>query len=194
MNGRPVYETNYRKAQNKGRTDEDLQEGLLTLAQSGATLCDVMGDYFCPHPEELTDNEEAIQKQMALIDKLHALGAEGLMSSHILKFTPAERVLEVALEQKRRGADIIKIVTKALTEEDLNECIRTMTVLKQEVKTPISYHCNGRAGMRSRIINPLLGGQIAFCIDRYSASSTMEQIDLKSARAMVDLLRKIEDQ
>ena len=67
MDGRPVYVTNYRGAQNKGRTDEDLQEGLLTLAQSGATLCDVMGDYFCPHPEELTDDPSAIKKQMALM-------------------------------------------------------------------------------------------------------------------------------
>ena len=31
MNGRPVYVTNYRKAQNKGRTDEELAEGLLLI-------------------------------------------------------------------------------------------------------------------------------------------------------------------
>jgi 3-dehydroquinate dehydratase len=72
-----------------------------------------MGDMFCPHPEELTDAPDAIKKQTELIDLLHSKGAEVLMSSHVLKFTPAERVLEIALEQKRRGADIIKIVTGA---------------------------------------------------------------------------------
>ena len=82
---------------------------LLFALDCGATLCDVMGDIFCKHPEELTDNDEAIQKQMKLIEKLHSLGAEVLMSSHLYKFAPAERVLEIALEQKRRGADIIKI-------------------------------------------------------------------------------------
>ena len=43
----------------------------------------------------------------------------------------------------------------------------------------------------SRIINPLLGGQIAFCVDRYSESSTMEQIDLKAAKAVMDNIYKI---
>ena len=80
----------------------------MELAQSGATLVDIMGDLFCRHPEELTEDTEAIEKQMKLIQEIHAAGAEVLMSSHILKFTPAERVLEVALEQKRRGADILK--------------------------------------------------------------------------------------
>ena len=104
MNGRPVYVTNYRKAQNKGRTDEELAEGLLTLAHSGATLCDVMGDLFCPHPQELTEDEAAIKKQMQLICQLHEVGAEVLMSSHVLKFTPAERVLEIAREDIRTSA------------------------------------------------------------------------------------------
>ena len=106
---KPCYVTNYRNAHNTGKTDEELAQGLLKLAQCGATLVDVMGDLFCKHPDELTDDEEAIKKQMALIDQLHELGAEVLMSSHLYKFAPAERVLEIALEQKRRGADIIKI-------------------------------------------------------------------------------------
>ena len=36
---------------------------------------------------------------MELIDKLHEKGAEVLMSSHIFKFTPAERILEIADEK-----------------------------------------------------------------------------------------------
>ena len=111
--GRPVYVTNYRGKNNSGKTDEELADGLVTLAESGAALCDVMGDMFCKHPEELTEDETAIKKQMDLIDLLHQKGAEVLMSSHVLKYTPAERVLEIALAQKRRGADIIKIVTGA---------------------------------------------------------------------------------
>ena len=75
----------------------------MELADCGATLCDVMGDYFDPCEGELTMNEEAVKKQMALIDALHARGAEVLMSSHVLKFTPAERVLEIAREHERRG-------------------------------------------------------------------------------------------
>ena len=117
MQGRPCYVTNYRYAFNQNLTDDELADGIISLAENGATLCDVMGDLFCKHPEELTDNDEAIQKQMQLIERLHSLDAEVLMSSHLYKFAPAEKVLEIAFEQKRRGADIIKIVTAANTME-----------------------------------------------------------------------------
>ena len=69
MGARPCYVTNYRYAYNQKLTDDELADGIITLAESGATLCDVMGDLFCKHPEELTDDEEAIKKQMDLIDK-----------------------------------------------------------------------------------------------------------------------------
>ena len=66
-----------------------------------------------------------------------------------------------------------------------------MLLLKKELKTPISYHANGKAGMLSRIINPVLGGQIAFCVDRYTEASVMEQIDLRIAAAIVENIKKI---
>ena len=72
MKDKPCYVTNYRYSYNQKLTDDELADGIITLAESGATLCDVMGDIFCKHPEELTDNEEAIQKQMKLIDTLHS--------------------------------------------------------------------------------------------------------------------------
>ena len=43
----------------------------------------------------------------------------------------------------------------------------------------------------SRIINPLLGGQIAFCVDRYNEGSTMEQINLKTAATVVENMKKL---
>ena len=103
----------------------------------------------------------------------------------------SEQVVELALFLEKRNPDIIKIVTKAENEEHLAESIRAMLLLKKEVKTPVAYHANDKAGMASRIINPLLGGQIAFCVEHYNAASTMEQIDLRTARAMVDGARKI---
>ena len=66
-----------------------------------------------------------------------------------------------------------------------------MVMLKKEVKTPVSYHAGGKAGSLSRIINPLLGGQIIFCVDRFSESSTMEQLDLKTAGAVVESMIKM---
>jgi 3-dehydroquinate dehydratase len=66
-----------------------------------------------------------------------------------------------------------------------------MTLLKKELKTPVSYHANGKAGIITRIINPLLGGQIAFCVDRYTEASVMEQIHLKCANTIVENIKKI---
>ena len=66
-----------------------------------------------------------------------------------------------------------------------------MVVLKKELKTPVSYHANGKAGMLSRILNPVLGGQIAFCVDRYTEASVMEQIDLRTAKTIVESMKKI---
>ena len=51
--------------------------------------------------------QSAIDKQMRLIDKIHQMGKEALMSSHVLKFASAATVLEIAYEQQRRGADIV---------------------------------------------------------------------------------------
>lgn len=171
MGGRPSYVTNYRSTSNVGKSDEELAEGLLELADCGATLIDVMGDYFCRCPGELTDNAEAIQKQMELIDKLHEKGAEVLMSSHIQKFTPAERVLEVAFEQKRRGADIIKIVTGAETVEQQIENLRITDLLKRELGAPFLFLSSGVCSLHRRLgIN--LGCCMALCVYEHDAMST----------------------
>ena len=64
-------------------------------------------------------------------------------------------------------------------------------VKEKGTKAAIAYHANGKAGMLTRIINPLLGGQIAFCVDRYTEASVMEQIDLKCANTIVENVKRI---
>lgn len=185
--GRPFYVTYYRGKHNTGKTDEELAEGLVTLAESGAVLCDVIGDMFCKHPEELTDNEEAIQKQMALIDKLHGMGAQVLMSSHIRGFRPAERVLEIALEQKRRGADIIKIVTGATSMEQQIENLRITDLLKRELGAPFLFLSNGECSIHRRL-GTKLGCCMALCVYEHDAQSTATQPLLSTMKTIRDNL------
>ena len=71
------------------------------------------------------------------------------------------------------------------------EAIKTMMMLKKEVKTPVSFHAAGPNGRLTRIMNPILGGQIAFCVDRYSESSTMEQLNLKSVKTVTEEFKKL---
>ncbi|MFR3483019.1 MAG: type I 3-dehydroquinate dehydratase [Clostridia bacterium] len=174
MQGRPCYVTNYRYAFNQNLTDDELADGIISLAENGATLCDVMGDLFCKHPEELTDNDEAIQKHMQLIERLHSLDAEVLMSSHLYKFAPAEKVLEIAFEQKRRGADIIKIVTAANTMEQQIENLRITNLLKQELGAPFLFLSGGVSSLHRRL-GIKLGCSMALCVYEHDALSTASQ-------------------
>ncbi len=185
MKGRPCYVTNYRYYSNDGLSDDELAEGLITLAESGATLCDVMGDYFCRHPEEITDDKDAIRKQMELIDKLHLLGAEVIMSSHICKFTPAERVMEVALEQKRRGADIIKIVTGAETMEEQVENLRITDLLKRELGAPFLFLSGGESTLHRRL-GLKLGCCMCLCVYEHDHLSTAAQPLLSTMKTIRD--------
>lgn len=58
------------------------------------------------------------------------------------------------------------------------------------MKTAVTYHVNGAAGSLSRIINPVLGGHMIFCVDRYNDGSTMEQLNLKTTRIIIDNMKK----
>ena len=142
--GHPVYITNYRKAENEGFSDDELADELIKALSCGATLGDVPASLYDPESGmgiglELSRKQSAIDKQMNLIDRIHAIGKEVLMSSHVLKFIPAETVLEIAFEQQKRGADIVKIVTAANTDEEQMENLRITTLLKKELKVPFLF-------------------------------------------------------
>ncbi len=163
----PLYVTNYRGDKNQGKTDDELAEGLLLALDFGATLVDVMGDLYNPSPEELTTDEKAINKQMALIDKIHAKGGEVLMSSHIQEFRSKERVLEIALEQQRRGADIVKIVTGASTPEEEIKNLEICVMLKKELKVPFLFLSGGEYNYVHRTVGPKLGVSMWLCFSEY---------------------------
>jgi len=183
----PVYVTNYRSGGNKGKSDELLAEELIELAECGATLCDVMGDYFDACEGELTMNKDAIKKQIHLIDELHGRGAEVLMSSHVHKFTPAERVLEIALEHERRGADICKIVTGAENTEQQIENLRIINLLKENLKIPFLFLAGGECRILRRI-GGSLGCCMYLCVHEYDELATKSQPLLRDMKILRELL------
>ena len=174
MRGKPAYVTNYHSSSNKGKSDEELAEGLLTLADCGATLCAVQGDLFAPHPLQMTEDKAAIEKQMPLIEKLHAKGAEVLMSAHTNCYLPGEKVLELAMEQKRRGADIIKIVTDAADMQAQMENLKTVDLLKRELGAPFLFLSGGVCGILRRL-GTKLGCCMALCVYEHDALTTPGQ-------------------
>lgn len=168
---KPIYFTNYRGEMNQGMTDDEIMEGLLFGLQCGATLVDVMGDTFCPSPEELTTDEKAIAKQMKFIEKVHNQGGEVLMSSHINQFRNAERVLGIALEQQRRGADIVKIVTGANTQEEELKNLEICNLLHKELKVPFLFLSGGEYSYLHRTIGPALGVCMWLCFREYDETT-----------------------
>lgn len=204
----PILALNYNRTyswQDAGFSEEERAESFLRAIEAGAAGIDMQGytfhqpsmDGFCGedkysftkgNPKEIVTDEAVIAKQRALIDAVHSKGAEVLLSCHPSVRMNSTQVVELALFLEKRGPDIIKIVTPAANEEDLLESVRAMMLLKKEVKTPVAYHASGKAGSLSRIVNPVLGGHIAFCVDRYTENSTLEQLDLKAAKRAIDSL------
>lgn len=206
----PILALNYNNTflwENAGLSEQERVDSFIRAIEAGASGVDIQGyTYDLPskkgfvgedkysftkgNPKEVVTDERIIKKQCSLIERVHSLGAEVLLSCHPGISMNAEQVVELALFLEKRNPDVIKIVTRAETKEQLLESFKAMVMLKQEVKTPVTYHAAGKEGMLSRLINPVLGGHMAFCIDGFNAGSTMEQVDLRSAKEIIDNLTR----
>lgn len=182
---RPTYVTNYRYAKNEGKSDEELAKELLELADCGAALCDIMGDYFDKQPGEVTYDGAAVEKQKALVAKLHERGAKVLMSSHIHAFTPADEVLKIAFSHQSRGADISKIVVSAESMEQQIENLRIMNLLKEKLDIPFLFLSGGECKILRRIGGEF-GNCMYLCVCEYDNFATPQQPLLTKLKAIRD--------
>lgn len=132
------------------------------------------------NPHEISLRPEIIEKQMKWIDKVHSMGAEVLMSCHVGVNLNAEQAVTLAKEIEKRGPDVVKIVALANTPEEQIEAFRTIYELKKVMKVPFSFHCNGKYGKVTRLVCPMLGSYLMFCIDRFDVSYSMDQLDLRT--------------
>ncbi len=164
MGDRPIYVTNYKLNHNAECTYDELADELIQLCDHGATLIDVMGDIFCKSEDELTYDSEAVIKQRMLVDQIHAKGCEVLMSSHINKFTPAERVLDIALEHQKRGADVSKIVVHSNTMEEQMENMRITAMLGEKLDIKFLFLVGGECCTMHRRLGLLLGNCMSLCM------------------------------
>lgn len=186
--GKPIYITSYRNGHSTGMTDEECVELLLMGLDAGATLCDVIGDLFDPSPMELTRDSGAIARQMELIDTIHARGGEVLMSSHTFRFMDGDQVLEFAAEQKRRGADVAKIVSWADTREELETNMNSICRLRRELGIPFLFLAGGACCRPQRQLGPSFGVCMYLCVHQYRPGYSLDQPLLRSMKAARDNL------
>ena len=186
----PVLALNYNQKldwSSAGFSEEERAETFIRAVKAGASGVDIQGYTFdvksksgyCGNakysftennPKEVVTDGAIIKKQCEFIERIHSGGAEVLLSCHPGIAMNSNQVVDLALFLQERNPDIIKIVTVANTTDDLIESFRTMIKLKEKVSIPVSYHASGKMGKLSRVLNPVLGGHIAFCVDRYLMS------------------------
>lgn len=187
MGDKPIYVTNYKLVNNAEMSYEEISEELLSYLDYGATLIDVMGDMFDKAEDELTMNEEAITKQIELVECIHKKGGQVIMSSHVNKFMTEERVLKIANEHKRRGVDISKIVAYADTMEEQMENLKITAVLKEKLGIPFLFLSGGESLIHRRI-GILLGCCMSLCVCELSEGSDNPQPLIYEQRKIRDEL------
>lgn len=162
--GMPFYVTNYKWASGGDKPEEQYFDELLLALKCGATLIDMPGDSFSPAPDQLTYDQQAIRKQIEFSQKVHDLGGELLISSHVPDFRSEDYVLGMAFEQKRRGADIAKIVTFSHNDEQLTDNLKTTVRLRETLGIPFLFLSGGEKCRLHRLAGPLLGACMWLCV------------------------------
>ncbi len=181
----PCYVTNYRWNLNEGKSDREVADELLSVADFGGTLFDVMGDTFCPSPDQITYDEAAIDAQKELIDALHAKGKRVLVSSHTYRYMPYDEVYPIVRAQKERGADVAKIVTAANSAEEESVAFEISARLKRELGIEFLFLCGGTHCALHRKLAPCYAGGMLLCVVAHDEFSTPAQPLLAYAKQII---------
>lgn len=182
----PFMVIDYRNDVFLGADDEARQQHLLTAAEAGAEVIDVMGDLYCPSRHELAFDPEAVSRQKELIEAIHARGAKVVMSSHMPDFRNAEEVLAHLREESSRGADLLKIVTGVNSELELLEALRTTMLLNRTLDKPFIHLVNGSHAGFHRFAGLKLGVAVEFAVSSYSDGHPYFQ-------PLISAMRQVED-
>lgn len=180
-------------------TEEERAELLMKSVEAGISAVDLLGYSFDPqsrakfagedvysftknNPLEIVTDKAVIEKQKEFINRVHGMGKEVLLSTHPDIPMNGEQVIDLVLFLAERNPDIIKIVTRCNTEEELIEAYDTMRRLKKlNLKQKISFHCCGKMGRTTRLINPILGSYMCFCTKADDGNRIKEQLDIVTA-------------
>ena len=172
----PFMFTDYRCDIHYGADDEARMDTLLKAAEAGADVIDVMADLYCASPLEITSDEKAIARQKETIEAVHRLGAKVVMSSHILdRSRTADECIAQLRAEEARGADIVKLVTMAYTQDDFLESIRCLMRLDREMPTPWIYLCGGPFARMQRFLGPHFGCAVEFAVHDYMTADYYDQ-------------------
>lgn len=181
---KPIYITSYRYNESIGMTDSECAELLLLGLESGATLCDIMGDLFMQNENQITEDADAVSLQKALIKKIHKKGGEVLISTHDFRELSGEEIFDIAKLQSEHGADIIKIVVKSESIEKLPEYIKVIQRVNKEIGKPFLFLDTGACSNILRKTGGFLGSCMYLCVESHSELDTPAQPTIKQMSAI----------
>ena len=185
-------------------SEEERVALLLKALQAGMSAVDIQGYTFDVNskrqyigkdeysftknnPYEIVTDKKIIQKQKELIDRVHDLGKEVVISTHPYIPMNGNQIEDLVCFLAERNPDVIKLVTRCLTEEHLTEAFATMRRLKGlKLRQKISFHCCDELGKTTRLINPLLGSYMCFCTRAADGNRNKEQLDITTAVAFFE--------
>ena len=180
-------------------TEEQRAELLLKAVEAGISAVDLLGYSFDlnsrgkfvgedlysftkNNPLEIVTDKAVIEKQKEFINRVHSMGKEVLLSTHPDIPMNGDQVIDLVQFLAERNPDIIKIVTRCNTENELIEAYDTMRRLKKlNLRQKISFHCCGEMGRTTRLINPILGSYMCFCTKADDGNRIKEQLDIVTA-------------
>ena len=135
------------------------------------------------NPKEVCADPNVLAKQKVLIDDIHNLGAEVLISVHANVAMPAEETLALGKFIEAQGADVVKIVLGGSSKETVIQHLKSCILMEKEMSCKFSVH--GQSTL-SRLMGPMFGSYIAFCVDEYTPVETNIQIDLETMIAILN--------
>lgn len=191
-----VHYNNLPKGITQKNTSEERMAELVRAVEVGAAGIDMQGYTFCKepratlvgkdekkypfvtaNPKEVVLDDAVITRQRQIIDRVHALGGEVLMSTHTGVYLNTEQIVSLALEIEKREVDIIKLVTPVNTKEEVVEALGSIIELQKNIKNAkIHFHCSGRLGRITRYIAPYFDSAIVFATDYYNDRADKEQL------------------
>jgi 3-dehydroquinate dehydratase len=209
---RPVF-TVYRRVDHSAAEshrlapdDDERVEAQVELVRRGSAGVDLELDAFDPQPgpwfasdeglrysydpasppREVSTDPDADRRQREVVDEVHRLGGEVILSAHALTRLPVEEALRIGRLAEARGADIVKIVRLCTSYEDVVETMTATVALRSELEIPFVMMGMGEYGRLTRLLAPMLGSLLVFCRQTYSPGSFLDQPLIRNARAVLE--------
>jgi len=122
------------------------------------------------------------------IEMVKGRGAKCLISLHLMDNTPPLGDLRKTVEEQlRHGADICKVITTAQKVEDN---LTALNLIREFPAVRLVSFAMGTAGMVSRIMSPLVGGDFTYASIAEGRESAPGQITLRQLTRIYEMMAK----